>query len=415
VSPLRILHVSPYHTQAWAYGGVPRVTGALATGLAARGHHVTVCTTDACRPDARLRRPATAARRGPWTDTEDTGVRVHVCPNLSNTLAYHQLFLPLGLGDFLAARATEFDIAHIHACRNLVGTTAARYLRRAGVPYVVSPHGTAPRIERWHAAKWLFDLSVGRRFLRDASRILAVTEAERRQLRAMRVPDDRIALIPNPIDLTQFDPPIERGAFRRRTGLGDAPVVMFLGKLTPRKRLDVLARAFARLSRPDARLVIAGNDMGFGGRLDSLTAALGIAGRTIRTGLLTGRQRLEALADADVLVYPSKDEIFGLVPIEALLCGTPVIVADDSGCGEVIDRTGGGIVVPQGDSEGLATAISSIIGNLEPWRRAARVAAEQVPPLFAAPVIGNRIEEVYLDVIRERAAAMSESRASSEY
>ncbi len=147
--------------------------------------------------------------------------------------------------------------------------------------------------------------------------------------------------------------------------------MLFLGKLTPRKRVDVLLRAFARLERPDACLAVAGNDMGDGSRLRTLARSLGVEHRTTFTGLLEGRDRLEALADAEVLVYPSQDEIFGLVPLEALLAGTPVIVSDDSGCGEVIPGTGGGQVVPLGDADALAHAIEGVLTAPSAWREAA--------------------------------------------
>src|SRR5437773_387794 len=170
---------------------------------------------------------------------------------------------------------------------------------------------------------------MNRRGCRPATRVLAVSNPERRQLEDLGVDPNVIRLIPNPIDLDEFRQPVARGRLRRRFSLESNPLVLFLGKLTRRKRVDVLMRAFAELQRPDARLVIAGNDMGAGAGLRSLASALGIEARTTFTGLLRGEQRLEALADADVVVYPSEDEIFGLVPMEALLAGTPVIVSDD--------------------------------------------------------------------------------------
>src|SRR5207237_10260572 len=94
-----------------------------------------------------------------------------------------------------------------------------------------------------------------------------------------------------------------------------------------------------------------------------LVARRHLEARTIFTGLLCGRERLEALADADVVVYPSRDEVFGLVPLEALCSGTPVVVADDSGCGEVIARTGGGQIVSQGDASAVARAIADILDH----------------------------------------------------
>ena len=207
-----------------------------------------------------------------------------------------------------------------------------------------------------------------------------------------------IRSIPNPIDLDEFTPPIARGLFRQRFGLGTGPVVLFLGKVTPRKRLDVLVRAFARL-RSDARLVLAGNDMGGAACARALVRSLGIEPRTLFTGLLKGRDRLEALADAEVLVYPSQNEIFGLVPLEALLCGTPVVVADDSGCGEIVQGVGGGQVVPLGDAAALARAIDAVLTSPTGWREAASIAAGRVRTLYSGDVVSTQLEQMYAEMI----------------
>src|SRR6185369_9429790 len=124
-------------------------------------------------------------------------------------------------------------------------------------------------------------------------------------------------------------------------------------------------------SRTAASLVIAGNDMGGTAEARQLAASLGIGERTHMTGLLAGRDRLDALTAAAVVVYPSQREIFGLVPLEALLCGTPVIVAGDSGCGEVVRGTGGGQVIPYGDPSALANAIDTALADLPAWHDAA--------------------------------------------
>lgn len=393
--PLQILHVTPYYEGAWAYGGIPRLAHSLARGLARRGHQVTVCTTDACDGAGRL----DAARSERTAD----GVEVRVFPNISNHLAYHlQLFLPLGLAGYLRRHALTFDVAHLHACRNIPGAIAAYHLRRAGVPYVLAPNGTAPPIERRLLAKHLFDMLAGRQILGGAARLLAVSSAERRQLCELGVAPPAIRVIPNPVDLDEFTSPVTPGRFRRRFALPPGRLVMFLGKLTPRKRLDVLVRAFARLRRPDPWLVIAGNDMGAGAEARSLVGALGLERRTVFTGLLRGRQRLEALADADVLVYPSQHEIFGLVPLEALLSGTPVIVADDSGCGEVVRATGGGQVVPLGDADALARAIDRVLDEPLGWRAAVADAQVYIRANYGDNVVCSQIERMYGEMVASR-------------
>jgi glycosyltransferase involved in cell wall biosynthesis len=405
---MRILHVTPYYRDAWAYGGIPRVVPILAEHFAALGHDVTVCTTDAYTADERL---SASARTTAQSCNPPQGVRLRVFPNLSNRLAYHlQMFLPVGLSTYLRAHARQFDIVHIHACHNVPGVMAARACRRASVPYVVSPHGTAPRIERRLLAKYIFDITLGRGFLRNAACLLAVTEAERRQLHALDAATERIAVVSNPLNESEFTHLPPRGAFRARYGLRDDPVVLYLGKLTPRKRLDVLAKAFAMLPHQRARLVIAGNDMGYLRRLNELLVSLGLHQRTVITGLLRGDDRLAALVDADVLVYPAQDEIFGLVPLEAILCGTPAIVADDSGCAEVVTQVGGGVVTPLADASALARAIQDVLDHLPGWNERVADAKRRIAALFSAATVGAQIEAAYRQAIRYSADRHSAER-----
>jgi glycosyltransferase involved in cell wall biosynthesis len=399
---LRVLHVTPYGGQAWAYGGIPRLSDTMVRGLAARGHDVTVCTTDACDAHRRLEAPAGSRTRQPWPPLRTgSNLELRVFPNISNRLAYGpQCFLPLGLSDYLKRHAAAFDVAHLHACRNLPGVIAARHLRSAGVPYVLAPNGTAPNLERRRAAKWLFDAVAGKRLMSNAARVLAVTDAECRQLADLGVSPERICLVPNPVALEEFDPPPDRARFRAQSGI-NGPIVAYLGKLTPRKRVDVLVRAFAQLRTAGGTLVVAGNDMGSGGAARAAAHQGGAEHRTVFTGLLHGRARLELLASADVVVYPSEHEIFGLVPLEALLAGTPVVVADDSGCGEVIAATGGGLVV-KGDADAIRSAIDHILGNRAHWRAAAAEAARRVRAHYAPDVVCAQLERVYRAITRAR-------------
>ena len=384
---LRILHVVPYYEEAWAYGGIPRLATTITRALARRGHQVTVCTTDVCDQHAR----AASAHR-----VDAGGVDVRVFRNVSNALAYHlQFFTPIGLRSFLRSSAHTFDVAHVHACHNLPGAFAANALSRAGVPYVVQPNGTAPAIERRVAAKRFFARTVGRGVLAHATRVIAVSDAERSQLRQLGIPDSRIATIPNPIDETEFETAHDAAAFRSRVAPGGRPLVVYLGKLTPRKGVEHLVQAFAHISTADATLLIAGNDMGSGSQIARLIKRFDLEERVSMCGLLTGAARLAALAAADLVVYPSRDEVFGLVPLEALLSGAPVIVCDDSGCGEVISSAGGGLIVSHGDVASLAGAIDTILAGQDEWRRRARTAADAVRRRYNSDAVCTQLEELY--------------------
>lgn len=393
---LKVLHVTPYFEDAWAYGGIPRVVADQSAGLSLEGVVVTVATTDAAGADFRLGRSDSSAWFHPHAPISREGVEVRVFPNFSNRLAYGlQLYLPFGLGAFLRRSATDFDVAHLHGCHNFPGVVAARHFHRAGVPYVVQPNGTAPLIERRILAKRIFDGLFARKLLPDASAVVAVTEVERTQLVAVGIEPAKVEVIGNPID-GGLQPKADGGrTFRSRHGLGPGPVVMYLGQLSPRKRVDLLVRAFGALSVPDSRLVVVGSDMGCRAELERLVEDGGFGDRVLFTGVIEGPERFDALAAADVVVYPSKDEIFGLVPLEALLCGTPVVVSDDCGCGEVVGYTGGGLVVPYGKVESLAAAIEGILLDGEAWSVEVERAQAVVKARFDRVVVCRALEALY--------------------
>ena len=98
-----------------------------------------------------------------------------------------------------------------------------------------------------------------------------------------------------------------------------------------------------------------------------LARDLGVADRVCFAGLLVDEEKHAAYVDADVVAYPSVNEIFGLVAGEALLCGAPVVVCDDSGCGQMVRAAGGGLLVPYGDASALAQALRVLLEN--PRRR----------------------------------------------
>ena len=396
-SRLRILEVSPYYEWAWAYGGVPRVVSRLAAGLARLGHEVTVCTTDARDAGSRVDLREQNRSR--------SSVRVEVFSNLSNAAAYHlQLFLPRGLDTWLSRRAVDFDVAHLHACRNLPVTLAARRLRRAGVPYVIAPHGTAPRIERRRLLKRLYDLTVGRRDMSGAAAYQAVSQAERRQLLAMGLDSRSIEVVGNPIDGNEYEDLPARGEFRRELGIGERRLVLYLGRLAPRKRIDLLLRGFAALDDAEARLVIAGNDQGARRGLERLARSLRIESRVSFPGLLEGKRRLSALRDADVVVNPAVDEVFGLVPVEAVLCGTPVVVADDCGAPEIFAAIGLARVIRAADPDALAGAIAELSSSPREARATARDDRASLLQRFDSVRVCQRLEALFRDVVARRPA-----------
>ena len=368
---MRVLHVTPCYPPTWAYGGIPRVVYALARAQVKLGHEVRVWTTDAFD---RTRRSGMPERR------VDAGVEVVVSRLVSNKLAWEQqLYLPVG-GPPMAG----VSVVHLHGHRNLLNFRAFRFAQKLGIPVVFTPNGTAPRLERHTIVKRVWDALFDGEVPMLADRVVAVSKSEIRQLLALGVSADRIVRIPNPLHVDEFADLPERGAFRKRSGIV-GPIVAYLGQITPRKGVQHLVAAFADRALGDATLVVAGAARGM-----ALPEAPGV----VFTGTLEGEERLSLLVDADVLVYPSSDEVFGLVPMEGLLCGAPVIVGDDCGCGELITEAQAGLLMRHGDVAELRRHIHRLLS--EP--QAARAMVERGRAYVAEHLDPGRVAVAYRQV-----------------
>lgn len=389
---LRILQVVPYFYPAWSYGGIPRVVYELSREMVRKGHNVTVYTTDAFDENLRYE----GGGRGMVVD----GIKIHYFRNLSNSLAYnYQLFLPLGMRQVVKKTIGEFDVIHLHGHRNFLNNIVHHYAKKFNKKYVLSGHGTIPRIERRVGIKVIFDMFFGNRVLNDAEHFIAVSEHEIGQYMKMGVERRKVSVIYNGIDIDAYRVLPEKDNFRKKYGLTGKQIILFLGKITPRKGIDFLVRAFSELEMKDAVLVIAGNDMGYKKQVEVIIKGMAIGDRVIFTGLLTGEDKLAAYQDADVLAYPATYEIFGLVPFEAMMCGTPVIVTDDCGCGEIIGSEDIGYLVRYNDISGLRDLITKVICNKDDASGKVRKGRKFIMDNLNWECTGNKYLDIYNGVI----------------
>jgi glycosyltransferase involved in cell wall biosynthesis len=229
------------------------------------------------------------------------------------------------------------DVVHVHALWEQIQHEACRAASSRGVPYVVTPHGM---LDPWNMSNTFLGGVKKRLYLRwrmrghleRAAAIHFATEMERDVVARLGLETPTI-VEPFGLDGREFAELPALGEFRKRFAeFGDRKLVLFLGRLDYGKGLELLIPAFAEIARQrdDVRLVIAGPDSHSGYRtaVERLLYAHKVWGKTVLTGMLRGRERLAALVDAYVLCQPSYHENFGLVVVEALACGTPVVVSD---------------------------------------------------------------------------------------
>ncbi len=346
---MKVLQVIPYFSPK--FGGDVNVCIKISQELVKRENEVTIITTD-------------FGFDSKYADTiRKKGVQVIPLPCIANFGLF--LFSP-SLKHWLEKNLKDFDIIHLHNYRSYQNVVTHKYAMKQGIPYILQTHGSIlPFFEKQNLKK-LYDLIWGETILKNSSKLIAVSKVEKEQFLKIGIPVNKIDIIPNGIDVSEYETLPERGKFRKKYGIGsDEKTILYLGRLHKSKGLEFLITGFSNLldQHQDFKLVIAGPDDGFLDTLIKQIKELKIDENVFVTGPLYKNEKLEAFVDTDVLVYPESIEIFGLVPFEAIMCGTPVIVTDDCGCGEIIKEADCGYLVKFGDIAGLSTRMSEVLIN----------------------------------------------------
>jgi len=283
-----------------------------------------------------------------------------------------------GVEAWRIAEAIDYDLIHAHYW--LSGVAALTLKRRWSVPVLQMFHTLARlknRVARSAAElEPLVRVEEETRIVSDADRIVAANVVERAELlRDYGAHASRIATIPCGVDTDLFTPG-DRAEARRRLGLDDRPVLLWVGRIAPIKGLDTLLDTVARLREAgrDMRLLVVGGEAdeptnGHETSLRRRIAALGL-GESVR---FVGPQPQSVLplyyVAADVTVLPSYYESFGMVALEAMACGSPVIASRVGGLVTTVRDGVTGFLVPDGDVEALAERIETLVGDPElRWR-----------------------------------------------
>jgi glycosyltransferase involved in cell wall biosynthesis len=283
-------------------------------------------------------------------------------------LAFHQqLFLPLLDSAYFNSieKNCPIDVIHLHGHRHILNNLVLQWAKKRGIPYVFTANGTLRRHERKIQVKKYWDALISGYIPKEANACIAVSQTDRSYHLQQGIPSQKIHVIPNGLDLLEFSQrPLE--GFKRTIGIPlKDRVVLYLGRISPRKGVDILVESFKRLKTTHAHLVVAGSDMGGLNEAKRLACSQSNI-HFINT--ISGTLRLQALRESDLVVYPSKDEIFGLVPFEALMSGTPTIVSDDCGCGEIIQLANAGTPLPYGNIPRLTEEIDGLLSAPERCR-----------------------------------------------
>jgi glycogen(starch) synthase len=340
---------------SWEYppvivGGLARHVYELAHGLAAEGHRVTVYTR---------------GRDGSPPEEDDRGVRVlraaeYPPPIGTDDLVPWTLAFNISLVHRAEREMREDPPDVLHAHDWLVAYASAVLKDLAEVPLVATIHATERgrhggnlpgpvqrfihRVERWLVA--------------ESERVITCSAYMREQvLASLGAHQDRLEMIPNEVDAGAF---WQAGASRPSERGEEGPMLLFAGRLEYEKGLQTVFDALPLLRVPGARLVVAG-DGTYRGELARRVGDQGLDDRVTFVGFVDEGRLRDLYAAADVAVVPSLYEPFGLVALEAMAAGAPLVVADTGGLREIVVDGVTGLLFPPGDATALAHAVRRVL------------------------------------------------------
>lgn len=320
------------------HGGPAAGLRAITPALSALGHE----TTFVCLDDPAEVAPVCA------------GATVHALGRARGGYAFAPKLEP-----WLRANAHEYDAVFVHGLWQYHGRAVRSVLRDTNTPYFVFPHGM---LDPWfrrayplkHAKKWAYWQLCERHVLRDAAAVFFTCEEERKLARESFHPYAcRERVVAYGTAAPSGNPARERAEWATFVpALAGQPFWLFLGRVHPKKGVDLLLRAYGQLGRetPSAlpALVIAGpwSDAAYRESLDALVAQLPPNCRVIWAGMLEGARKWGALRTAEAFILPSHQENFGIAVVEALAVGTPVLISRQVNIWEEISTARAGLAEP---------------------------------------------------------------------
>ena len=342
----------------WEYpprivGGIARVVHDLSKRLIKDGHEVTVITY----------------RDGNVPEYEnDKGVEVY---RVDNYMIHPNNFIDwiMQLNFNMIAKATEiinkeggFDVIHAH---DWLVTYAAKSLKQSfNLPMVATIHATeAGRNSGIHDDTQRYINDTEWLLTYEATEVIVNSNYMKGHVQGLfGLPFDKISVIPNGINLNNFTG-IERDYdFRRRFAMDNEKIILYVGRLVYEKGVQHLISAMPKIldHYHDSKLVIAGK----GGMLDELKAqvdSMGLSNKVYFTGYLNQKEVQKMYRCADVAVFPSTYEPFGIVALEAMLAGIPTVVSDIGGLNEIVEHGVNGMKSYAGNPNSIADSVLSLL------------------------------------------------------
>jgi D-inositol-3-phosphate glycosyltransferase len=312
--------------------------------------------------------------------------------------------------DFAAREQVRYDLVHSHYW--LSGLVGLDLQRAWDVPHVTMFHTLGEIKNRASVSMNETDLRIEseRRIIAGVDRIICATDAERTSIQVLYgATPAKTSVIPLGVDLGRFQPQ-DKQAARNALGLEDERIVLFVGRIEPLKGIDILINAVAMLDRDvDCSVLIVGGDESTHtqiARLQELARQRGISHRVNFINAVAHEKLPLYYSAADICVVPSHYESFGLVAVEAMASGLPVVASRVGGLIGTVKDGETGYLVPWLCPEPFAERIELLLDN-EPLRRSLGAAAREEVARYRWENVAAGVLDVYDNLIAMPALATS--------
>ena len=293
----------------------------------------------------------------------------------------------------------DFDVVHAHHAFARMPLSALSIARDLGIRSILTTHTVSFMPDYEYLWKTIsYGYPVYRLMLSNADEIIAVSAAAKKFI--SHFTDVPVRVIPNGVDTYKFRNMDKRKA-RRIMGFGDEPFFLYVGRLVSKKGLFTLLLAFKDVLKeiPEAKLRIAGKGK-LKPVLSSFAKTLGIDENVEFLGYVPDKVLNPLFSSADIFVLPSSfGESFGIVILEAMASGTPVIGTRVGGIEEILGE-GNGILVPPSDPYALADAMLTLINDENLQEKIVKKALQKVKEEYDWKVVAKRVIDAYKDIHR---------------
>jgi glycogen(starch) synthase len=371
-------------------GGIARHCEGLTKALVQQNHEVYLFTLDF---------------PGSPSYEEMDGVKVYRAstelghPNFLTWVLMFNHFLTKRVADVTSK--VDFDVMHVHDwLAAFSGISFKHYLKK---PMVLTVHSTeVGRAQGLHSPDSFSINGIEWWAMYEADRVIVCSHSMKNEIcDHFNLPREKVDVIPNAIDASKYQISVDRGAVRQRYGVGwGEKLILCVGRLVPQKGIEYFIRAIPAIAKryPEAKFVIVGE--GWSRDILEAEARASGQGRKIQfTGFASDREVINLMSSADVLVVPSIYEPFGIVALEGMATGVPVVASKVGGLSEVIEHDRTGLFVYPKNPDSIAWGVDRILSDPDHAKWLAENAKEKLHKAYSWEAVAMKTVDVYRKVV----------------